>query len=55
MIVILGLTYDKYKNAYLYKGKSYKKIKTIAAALNDDGLSYEEAIKQIQSLKKTCK
>jgi hypothetical protein len=46
------LKYDSLKKLFIYKGKEYKKIKTVVDILHEDGLSYDEAIKQIQFIKK---
>ena len=55
MIDIMCLEYDSIRRLYIYKGKEYKKIKTVVDILHEDGLSHDEAIKQIQFIKKTCR
>jgi hypothetical protein len=52
MIDIMYLQYDSIENSYIYKGKKYKKMKTVVDILHADGLSQDEAIKQIQLVKK---
>ena len=52
MIDIMCLEYDSIRRLYIYKGKEYKKIKTVVDILHEDGLSHDEAIKQIQFIKK---
>lgn len=53
MIKFQCLRYDSQLGLYIYRGKSYKKIKNIVRVMREDGLSEETAIEAIQLAKKT--